>query len=228
MNIAVLDTSGIVCSCAIGTEDRLLSEVYQHNKLNHSAVLLPLFSQTLEQADLKTGDIDLFAVCVGPGSFTGLRIGVATAQAFAAATNKPIAALDTLDLLAENGALFAGQVVSLIDARNERVYYSCYTDGIKQTEDAVAPLNDVCAQVGETRTLFVGDGAICYREQIAAHCKNAVFAPANLCYPRASSGLALAIRHQNKGALLAPHQLKINYMVKPQAEREREREQSNG
>ena len=129
MKILALDTTTKKATVALKTDNKIfIKEV--DNEITHSEKLLPLLDQVLNEADIKLNDVDLYALTLGPGSFTGVRIGIATMKAIAKVTNKKIFGTTSLELLALDGiskaAFIPKYVLSLMDARNARVYYNLY------------------------------------------------------------------------------------------------------
>lgn len=220
MKLLSIDTSGAACSVAVFADGRLKSEEYRHHQLNHSAVLLGMIDSCLAKAGHRVSEMDAFAVSIGPGSFTGLRIGIGTVKAFAQATGKKIAGVSTLDLLAQNAPEARGVVCPLIDARNNRVFTAVYEDGKKLTEEAVLSLEEL----GETLpagkpAYFLGDGALAYRSFLEESFSGCAIAPCNLCLQRASGAYSLALTAIEQGRLLTCEEAKLNYLVQSQAER---------
>lgn len=220
MNLLSIDTSGAVCSVAVFCGEQLVSECYLHHRLNHSAVLMELVDRCLKDAECSLSQMDLFAVSVGPGSFTGLRIGVGTIKAFAQATGKKVAAVSTLDLLAQNAPERRGVVCTLMDARNRRVFASAFQAGEKILKDCALELSELKERLpfGEA-VYFVGDGAHMYYGELQKIFEDCSFAPANLCLQRASAAYPLALAAMRQGALLTCEEVELNYLVQSQAER---------
>ncbi len=220
MRLLSIDTSGAVCSAAVFEQDRLISEIYLHHRLNHSAVLMELIDECLERAECKLSQIDCFAVSVGPGSFTGLRIGIGTVKAFSQATSKGIAAVSSLDLLAQNAPEQRGVVCALMDARNRRVFAAIYENGKKILEDCVLELDELKEKLPQNQPIyFVGDGALAYLEDLKERFPGCSFAPSQFCLQRASAAYPLALAAMQQGKLLTSQQAKLNYLVQSQAER---------
>ncbi len=220
MNLLSIDTSGAACSAAVFCQGRLVSEQYLHHQKTHSAVLLELIDGCLARAELNLSQMELFAVSIGPGSFTGLRIGIGTVKAFAQATGKKIAALSALDLLAQNAPEKRGVVCALMDARNQRVFVSAYQDGEKILEDCALDLAELKEKLPSGKAVyFLGDGALSYREQLAVAFGDAQFAPPHLCLQRASAAYQLALAAAERNELVSCEQAKLNYLVQSQAER---------
>lgn len=125
MKTLAVDTSTMMATCAVLDEDYLLGEFSLNQDMSHSENLIPMIKEVLDNLKLKPKDIDLYGVAIGPGSFTGLRIGVATVKSFAHVFDKPIIGVSTLEALAYN-LPYNGIVVPMIDARRNRVYTGIY------------------------------------------------------------------------------------------------------
>ena len=121
MNILAIDTCCSAATAAVLTDDRLAAEIVQNNKKTHSQNIMPMIDFMMSQAEMSIGDIDCFAAAVGPGSFTGVRIGVATIKALAHAFGKPCAAVSALHAMAYNVADFGGIMCPIFDARRGQV-----------------------------------------------------------------------------------------------------------
>ena len=136
MKILAIDTTTKKASVAIKKNDEWFEEVID-NEITHSEKLMPLLDATLKKAGLKLKDIDLFITTIGPGSFTGVRIGIATIKALAKVLNKKIIGVTSLELMAlklANHTPTPTHILSLMDARNSRVYYNLYENSNKLTE----------------------------------------------------------------------------------------------
>ena len=214
-----IDTSSLACSCALVEDGVLRSECFLHAGLTHSRTLTTLLRQTLGQAGVSPKDLDRIAVCVGPGSYTGLRIGVSAAKGFAMANGTPCVGVSTLLSLAQNVVCRDGTVCAVLDARAGQVYAALFeiqngritrlTKDDAMTLDALGTLlPNGCLVVGDGTALVVG----------AFPEKHLLAAPAVLRYQRASSAALLS-----EGMEAAPAALLLpDYHRKPQAERERE------
>ena len=181
---------------------------------------MELVDECLERAECKLSQMDCFAVSIGPGSFTGLRIGIGTVKAFSQATGKGIAAISSLDLLAQNAPEQRGIVCALMDARNRRVFAAIYQDGAKILEDCVLELGDLKERLPDNQPVyFVGDGALAYQNELRQSFPGCSFAPSQFCLQRASAAYPLALAAMQQGKLLTSQQAKLNYLVQSQAER---------
>lgn len=219
MNILAIETSGNVCSVAVANEEKILALGYVDNGLTHSALLMPRVDGCLREAGLGIEEMDLFAVTVGPGSFTGLRIGVSTAKSFAQALDKPIATFTTLRVLAENFAGYTGVICPVIDARNQRVYTAQYQVGEELVAPRVAALGELFGDDLPEDLLFCGDGVDAYREILRKQYPGAVLAPAHLRYQRADALISLARRAEKQGNVQTAFEVELMYLVDSQAER---------
>lgn len=240
MKVLAIDTSSIVASCAILDEDKLLGEYILNHKKTHSQKIMPIIDELLRSCELKPDDIDVYAVSKGPGSYTGLRIGVATIKALAHVTNKPVVGISTLDALAFNMPYCEGIVVPMMDARRNRVYTGIYKwengDFYIIEEPKVLELQELFNILTERneRIVFNGDGSLVYREKIKEELgDNVLFAPALTNMARASSVAQLAMARAKEGNIESCFELAPEYITKSQAQREyekklRERDIKNG
>lgn len=226
MNILAMDTSGVSLSVALLRGETLVYECLQQNGKTHSDTLMPLVESAMQAGRLSVTDIDCFAVTVGPGSFTGVRIGVSTAKALAHATGKPVAAIDALEAMAAGVGMACGIICPLQDARAGQVYCAAYRDGQAIAEDRAMKLTEFLASLpAEERCCFVGDGAIVHRGTIQDTLgERACFAPANRMAVRASEVALLAAQRQ--GTWQGWQSVLPYYLRAPQAERERLRKES--
>lgn len=226
MKILALDASAAAGSVAICEDETVLGESFLHTAKTHSQTLLPMTQQLLTLADLTLSQMDLLAVTVGPGSFTGLRIAIAAVKGMAMGADKPCVGVSTLEALAYNLRGCKGVAAAVMDARCGQVYTALFAleDGgvERMTPDMAIPV----AQLGlllqrEKKTIFfVGDGAeMCYTE-LSATCPELRLAPGPLRYGRAASVAACALhRFAREGAIPAGALLPA-YLRLPQAERE--------
>lgn len=231
MKILALDTSTMMASCAVMDEARILGEYSLSQEMSHSERLVPMIDEMLAGLNLKIKDIDLYGVAIGPGSFTGLRIGVATVKAFAHMFDKPIIGVPTIEALAFN-LPYNEVVVPMIDARRNRVYTGIYSweDGNLNTiMDADALEIDELLKTlkGNYDNIVVnGDGSTLYREKIEEVLKEKVkFSTRGLNYCKASSIGELALIKYNNGIIDDYYTLIPDYLRKSQAERELEKKE---
>ena len=230
MKILALDTSTLMATIAVIQDDILIGEFSLNQDMSHSERLVPMIKEILDNLNLKIDDIDLYGVSTGPGSFTGLRIGVATVKGFAHLFDKPIVGVSTLEGLAFN-LPHNEIVVPMIDARRDRVYTGIYTweNGRIQTimEPDVIEVDDLLEILDKYEKIAVnGDGSILYKERIGSALGDKVLFStigANSC--RAGSIAELAILKYKDGYQDDYFTLVPDYLRQTQAERElKERE----
>lgn len=232
MNILAVDTSAVTATVAIIKDDVLVYENNITNALTHSETLMPMIDTALKSVKLVPSDIDLLAVSNGPGSFTGIRIGVAAVKALAYALDKPVFGINTLLALAYNLSVLENVPISpIMDARRGQVYNAVYKFSSYKAEEVVAPralsIEELCADITE-KTYFVGDGVRVYGAKIKELLGDkAVLAPTHLTLQKASS-IAFAASEANSDVYLSPEALEVVYLRKSQAEREREDKERNG
>ena len=220
MNILALDTAGKTAAVAVLRDDTLLYETVSNTGLTHSETLLPMADAALKACGLTCADIGLYAVTAGPGSFTGLRIGLAAVKGMALPRQTPCAGVSTLAALAY-GMAGAGTVVGALDARRGQVYWAAFDlkTHARLTPDAAAPAAEAAAfaQSCKKPVFYVGDGAaLCYnRDEQALPCP-----PALRVCRAAGAGLAGRALHL-AGQSVPPAVLTPNYLRLSQAERER-------
>ncbi len=227
MNLLAIDTSGPVCGVCVLADGRVAYEGAAVNKLTHSVNLLPMINEGLTRAGLTIGQIDLYAAVVGPGSFTGVRIGVSTLKGLAHAAHKPCVGVDALEALAAGLSDTDALLCPIQDARAGQVYCAASRSWLppeRALPDEAAKLDEYLAHAleaaGEKPLCFTGDGVATYRAAIEDKLgARAAFAPAHLCYLRPASAAALALCYADKAVdYLA---LTPKYLRAPQAERAR-------
>lgn len=222
MNILAIDTSALTATAAVLADDTLLGEVSTTTRLTHSQSIMPMIDELLEKVSLDISEIDLFACSQGPGSFTGLRIGIGTVKGLAYGLEKKVVGVSTLEALAHNIAFTDCIISPIMDARRGQVYNALYkyNNGRLEckTEPRALSVEELCSELTE-KTVFVGDGVKVHREKISTLLGDKVlFAPPQHCLQRAGSVAYAAL---NKEAIDAA-ELTAVYLRKPQAERERE------
>lgn len=227
MKILAIDTSSMVASVAVMDEEKLSAEYTVNHEKTHSEQLMPIIHRTLKGCDMSIGDIEAIAVASGPGSFTGLRIGAATAKGLAYACNIDIVAVPTLDGLAFNLPYCQGLICPIMDARRGQVYTALYKwergNLSKVKPHCAVPISELIEGLkaqGE-KVIFLGDGVPVHRHTIEGLLKGqAGFAPNNANRQRASSIAALALELIKKGGAQKGHTFVPFYLRKSQAERE--------
>ena len=232
MKILALDSSGIVASVAIVEDNTLLAEYTVNYKKTHSQTLLPMLDEVAKMTELDLSTIDAIAVAAGPGSFTGLRIGSATAKGLALALKKPLVAVPTVEALAYNLYDTNGLICPIMDARRNQVYTGIYrfeNHKLVILEDQMAvsitDLLDKLNERGEPVT-FLGDGVPVFEKTIGENLKVPhTFAPAHVNKQRAAAVAALGEIYYREGKLQSAAEHTPEYLRVSQAERERAEKQ---
>lgn len=231
MKILALDTSGLVASAAILEDDRLIAEYTINNKMTHSQTLMPMINEIAGRTSLDLSTVDAIALAAGPGSFTGLRIGSATAKGLGLVLNKPLIEVPTLAALAYNLYGTEALICPIMDARRGQVYNGLYRfrGGHLITvcdQRAIAMetlIGELNAMAGDERILFLGDGVPVFRDKLLAQLKAVCeFAPAHVNRQRAASVAALGLTLLAEGQMTDPASHTPVYLRRSQAERERD------
>jgi tRNA threonylcarbamoyladenosine biosynthesis protein TsaB len=240
MKILALETSTMLGGIALMDEfSGLIAEVRLNVKATHSERLMTEVDHLLKSADLKIADIDVFAIAIGPGSFTGLRIGLSTVKGFSYATNNPIVSVPTLEALAWNFPYSRFPVCTLLDARKKEVYAALFIwedDGFLRALDEssmkihslLEHLNSRFHNKKEERNLedmtsdkiiFTGEGAVLYMEKIIQILgDNASFASPEKMVPSPGNVAYLGMRKAQKGEFSDPVSLVPFYIRRSEAE----------
>ena len=222
MKILGIDTSTMMGAVGIVDGDSLIAELRTNIELTHSERLMMHIDSLLKSAHLTLADIDGFAVTLGPGSFTGLRIGITAVKAMAYATGKPVAGVQTLDILADNLPYAKYQVCPILDARKKLVYAAIYksTDTKRMTlmPGSVMTPEELAEKIEEP-TIFLGEGAYVYREFFEGRlCCQAVFAPKSAGYPSGAAVAFRGLKDIQAGRIADPMSLVPSYIRKSDAE----------
>lgn len=234
MKILALDSSGMVASVAILEDDNLIAEYTMNYKKTHSQTLLPMVDEIVKMTETTLDTFDAIAVAKGPGSFTGLRIGAATAKGLAMAIDKPIIGIPTVEGLAANLYGVDALICPLMDARRNQVYTGIYRfDGYSMitVKDQVAigidEIVDALNQI-EKDVIFLGDGVDVYREYIQEHASvQYSFAPAHMSKQRAGALAYRAKAYYEAGKFEDADSFEPEYLRVSQAERERQNREKN-
>ncbi len=229
MRILAMDSAGLVASVALAEEDNLLAEYTMNFKKTHSETLLPMIDAMVNLTGVDLKDIDAIAVSAGPGSFTGLRIGSATAKGLGYALNKPLISVPTLEGMAYHFTESDCLICPMMDARRKQVYTGIYrfVDGeltmvMEACACSVEELINQCNELGE-RIVFLGDGVPVYRSMIEEQIKVPYeFAPLHMNRQRAAAVAARAFDLYRQGKTETPSEHAPVYFRKSQAERELE------
>lgn len=234
MRILALDSSGLVASVAIMEEEQTIAEYTVNYKKTHSQTLLPMLDEIVKMTGMDLNTIDAIAIAGGPGSFTGLRIGSATAKGLGLALGKPLIHVPTLEGLACNLYGCSSLICPIMDARRNQVYTGVYRlneSGLQVVKEQMAIDVGVLAEqlnaLGEAVT-FLGDGVPVYREQLEEKLTVPfAFAPANMNRQRAASVGLRGFQYYREGRMETAAEHQPDYLRVSQAERERaERERA--
>ncbi len=231
MNILAVEASGQVASVAVLNEACTVGEFTINNKINHSETLMPMLSQMLTLLGLSMADMDYIAVSSGPGSFTGLRIGGASAKALAHGSGKKIIPVPTLFALAYNViGINNSLIVPIMDARRGQVYTAVFEsvngELIQLVEDTAVDFNELLETIKKLNkpAIFLGDGVFVYSKQILE--ASFEMAAKHLNTQRAASVAAAAFYLLEKGKAVGYNEFAPIYLRKPQAERELDERQT--
>ncbi len=219
-----IDTCCMSATAALLSDDRLMAQVVLNNNKTHSQKIMPLIEFMLNQADIKASDIDCFAAAVGPGSFTGVRIGVATAKALSYATGKPCVAVSTLKALSYNVAEFDGIICPILDARRGQVYNALFKGKERLCKDRALSINELLDELENTdgKIIFLGDGVPVFKDKINERLNGrAIFANLSQRMNLASSVAQIGYEELLVGNTIESGDLIPQYLRLSQAERER-------
>ena len=228
MKILAVDSSSITASVAVVDDDKIVSEFFMNAGLTHSQTLAPMIDAVLKNSKTEPKDIDMYAVTVGPGSFTGLRIGAATVKAMAFANDKPCVGVSSLEALAYNSHSESGLICACMDARCDQVYTALFESKnsiiSRVTEDGAELITDLTEKLKKTdkSVEFVGDGALaCYNRIMETDSSEKYsLLPEHNRYIKAYSIARLALKRYEAGEFCTSEDLVLNYLRIPQAERQ--------
>lgn len=232
MKILALDSSGLVAGVALMEDDALVAEYSTNYKKTHSQTLLPMLDEIRKMVELDLNSIDVIAVSAGPGSFTGLRIGSATAKGLGLALGVPLAAVPTVDALAMNLYGCEKLICPMMDARRSQVYAGLYTFERKggayalhaEVSQCALPLQELIERVNELgrEVIFLGDGVPVCQDSLAKMLRVPYsFAPASCNRQRAACVAVLGGEYAKEGRLINADDFAPEYLRMSQAERER-------
>lgn len=221
-----VDTSGLTASCAVVEDGKVIAEVSTKHGKTHSQKILPMIKTTLSMLDREMKDVDLFASSIGPGSFTGLRIGVVTIKGLAYSLKKPAYGVPTLDALAYSMPDFNGIISPMLDARNNQVFTAFYRklNGRleKLSPDSGITIKDWIDKAGEFNEdiMVLGDAADLHLPRLKEIFGNRIFCPQlAMTYPRGSAIALLAEEAYHNNNVVTAYELEPFYLRKSQAER---------
>lgn len=220
MNTLTIDTSTIVASVAILNEEKLVGEVIINHQKKHSEKLMIAIDHLLIDGGFSIRDIDVFGIVSGPGSFTGLRIGMATVKGFAQALNKPVIGVSTLESLAMNIPFADGFICPILDAQRNQTYTGVFhfQDGQLKRDlaDSVMEIDDLITflKTQNENIYFLGDGLPRFSKILLEACPESRSVPNYLNMNRASSAGALVLERALKGE--TSHYLDVEpYYIRP-------------
>ena len=234
MKIIAIDSSGLTATVAIVCDDTVTAEYTVNYKKTHSQTLLPMLDEIKRMTQLDLATVDAVAVAAGPGSFTGLRIGSATAKGLGLALDVPIIEVPTVDALAMNLWNTADVVCPIMDARRHQVYTGFYefNDGKlnvlhEQFADDIVAVTLMLNDIGRP-VVFLGDGVLVSKESIEANITVPFkYAPPHMSRQRSAALATLAMGYLREGRTVSAADHKPVYLRMPQAERERKRAMEN-
>ncbi len=227
MKVLALESSAKAVSVAVCENGAVVAQGYQNTGLTHSVTMMPLLENMLEKASIKLEDCNIIAVAAGPGSFTGLRIGVSAAKGLAWALDKPCCGVSTLEAMAENGRAFEGTVICAMDARRQQIYNAIFTchegELTRLCEDRAVALEVVAEELRNDSApkLVLGDGAALCAEYLNSHGVPCRIAPPQIRFQQAAGVALVAERMAAEGRTLSAQELTPTYLRLSQAERER-------
>lgn len=221
MKILALDSTANTSTVALLDDEHLIAQYTVNTKNTHSETLLPMVKSLLQASDTAVDEIDAFAVANGPGSFTGVRIGVATIKGLSFGRNKKCVAVSTTEALSVNLDGFDGIICPIMNARRGQVYTCIFKDGRTLMEERCMMLDELIPMLEKynEKIYFTGDG---YELILDKEIKNKCSTPEHLRYSTAYGVGKIAYKKIMNGEYTSDTELCVNYLRKPQAERERE------
>ncbi len=222
MIVLAIDSTAKAASAAVLRDNNVIAEYTQNTGHTHSETLLPMAETVMRSAGVDTDDIDLYAVSAGPGSFTGVRIGISLIKGLCFGKNKPIAAISSMDCLARNLEGYEGVVCPVMDARRNQVYTAIYHNRIRQTEDMLIPCTELSEMLKKYNCpiYFTGDGYDLAHEKIDL--PNISDTPVRLRLQSAVSVALEGIKSYNSNTnIFTDTEVQPVYLRASQAERER-------
>ena len=238
MRVLAIDSSGLTATVGIVEDTQTIAEYTVNYKKTHSQTLLPMIDEMTRMVDLDLSDLDAIAVAGGPGSFTGLRIGSATAKGLGLALNKPLIHVPTVDALAYNVYGCTDVICPIMDARRKQVYTGIYRfedHRLVTVEDQMAvPMEELITKLNayQQPVTFLGDGVPVFKDLIAEKLTVPyTFAPAHVNKQRAAAVAALGLVYYKEGKIQTamehiPDYLRVSQAERERAEREKKEQQS--
>ena len=228
MLIFGIDTCCNAATAALLEGDTLIAQTVINHGKTHSQIMMSAVEDMFKGAQISPKEVDIFAAATGPGSFTGVRIGVATAKAMAQAANKPCVAVSTLEALAYSSKMFDGIAAPILDARRNQVYNALFDcnkgEMTRLCDDRALALDKLLQELLkiDKDVVFMGDGVFVFRDEIKAVLKErAYFAPKTISMNLAGSVAAVAQERFENGEMVSYNKLVPSYVRLSQAERDR-------
>jgi len=184
-------------SIALSEDKNVIIEEMHLLERRHSSLLIPKIKEMLEKVNFSIDGVDAFVIGLGPGSFTGLRIGVSAVKGFGIATKKPCVGVASIDAIAMNASEKEASVVPIIDAKRRNVYSTIYKKGVKKSKYLLLRIDELLKKT-KGPVVFLGDGIDLYRAKIEKRNKKAVFLGEEYWYPRASNLIKLGLKKLKK------------------------------
>lgn len=230
MKILAIECSAVPSSAAVLEDGKLLSEFYCNISLTHSQTLMPMIDSTLKAAGLDITDIDGLCISGGPGSFTGVRIGISTLKGLAAAANIPSVSVSSLEAMALNAEVFDGLIASVMDARCKQCYCALFISKDSKIErisnDMALSMEEFCDKIIKEmsnygkKCILVGDGAQLFKDTAAKDADDIILAPYCSRFQSARYVAKLSVDHFLAGDTVSADALMPTYLRLPQAQRE--------
>jgi tRNA threonylcarbamoyladenosine biosynthesis protein TsaB len=228
MLIFGIDTCCNAATAALLDDDRLVAQTVINHGKTHSQIMMSAVEDMFKAAQLSPRDVEAFAAATGPGSFTGVRIGVATAKAMAQAANRPCVAVSTLEALAYSSKMFDGIVAPILDARRNQVYNALFDckkgEMTRLCDDRALALSELLDELSgyDRDVLFMGDGIFVFEREIKERLKDrACFAPKTVSMNLAGGVAAVAAEKYERGETVSYSEMIPSYLRLSQAERDR-------
>lgn len=223
MKILSIDSTSVSASAAVTEDGKILAEEFVNNGYTHSVTLMPIIDKVLKDSETAVSDVDLLAITNGPGSFTGVRIGIASAKGICDAANIPCFAVSTLEALAKPLCSQNVLAVSVMDARCNQVYTASFYKGQRKTEDRSILISELSEELKTEKRdiVLIGDGAVLCYEKLKDEMPNISVADEEIRLVHASNIGFLADEKLKNGEITVKSENLLPFYLRlPQAERE--------
>lgn len=221
MIVLAMDTSSVNATVAVSDENKILGEYTISSERAHSQMIMPMLESLLSSLSVTLKDIDVFVVCTGPGSFTGVRIGMAAMKTLAQSLSKPIIGISATDSVAASFPFNKEYICPIFDARRNDVYNAVYHNGEKIVSERIVDFDELLLEMQDKEVIFTGDAILKYKDKITGY-NNSLWqiAPVNLAMQRASSLASVALKRALRCEYDNLYDLLPIYIRLSQAERE--------